>query len=209
MQNKRDIQNKQSVQDKQSKKERSEQTMAAVLAVAERHFADLGYALVSTDALVQEIGFTRGALYHHFGNKQGLFEAVVERIHQKAARAIQEKSAHTSDVWQGFVKGCLAWLDVATDPATQRILLIDAPAVMGWKRWLELDAQYGSQLLTEGIEHLINTKVIVFPSKIALLHLLNGAMNQAALWVAQSPNPKQTRQEARKALVHLLNKLRD
>jgi AcrR family transcriptional regulator len=189
----------------QSKKERSEQTITAVLKVAERHFAELGYALVSTDALVQEIGLTRGALYHHFGSKQGLFEAVVERIHQKAADAIQAKSGND---WQGFINGCLAWLEVATDPTTQRILLIDAPAVIGWERWLELDAQYGSKLLLEGIEYLTDSKILVFPSKLALLHLLNGAMNQMALWVAQSPNQKQARKEARDTLVQLLNQLR-
>ena len=117
-----------------TKKERSEQTINAVLEVAEKHFAEYGYAQVSTDALVQEIGLTRGALYHHFGSKQGLFEAVVERIHQKAASAISQTA---TDDWEGFVNGCLAWLEVATDPTTQRILLLDAPAVIGWERWLE------------------------------------------------------------------------
>ncbi len=188
-----------------TKKERSEQTIQAVLEIAEKHFAEFGYALVSTDALVQEIGLTRGALYHHFGNKQGLFEAVLERIHQKAANAIQ---ATATDDWEGFVAGCLAWLEVATDPATQRILLLDAPAVIGWEKWLELDAQYGSKLLLEGIENLIQTKVIVFPSATALLHLLNGAINQMALWVAQSNTSQETRLEAREALVELLNRLK-
>ncbi len=188
-----------------TKKERSEQTIGAVLEIAEQHFAEYGFAGASTEMLVQEIGLTRGALYHHFGSKQGLFEAVVERIHQKAANAI---ATTTSDDWQGFINGCLAWLDVATEPAVQRILLLDAPAVIGWERWLELDAQYGSQLLLEGIENLINTRVIVFPSAVALLHLLNGAINQTALWVAQSKNPNKTKKEAREALVELLNRLR-
>ncbi len=188
-----------------TKKERSEHTINAVLEIAEKHFAEYGYAQISTDALVQEIGLTRGALYHHFGSKQGLFEAVLERIHQRSANAIQETA---TDDWEGFVTGCLAWLEVATDPATQRILLLDAPAVIGWQRWLEIDAKYGSKLLLEGIEHLIKTKVIDFPSATALLHLINGAINQTALWVVQSKQPKQRKKEAREALVELLNRLK-
>jgi AcrR family transcriptional regulator len=188
-----------------TKKERSSQTITAVLEVAEKHFAEYGYASVSTDALVHEIGLTRGALYHHFSSKQGLFEAVVEGIHQKAASAITQVA---TDDWEGFIKGCLAWLEFVTDPKTQRILLLDAPAVIGWERWLELDAKYSSQLLLEGIKQLIDTKVIVFPSATALLHLLNGAMNQTALWVAQSKHPERTKEEAREALVYLLHRLR-
>ena len=193
---------------KRTQKERSEKTTEKVLATAEKHFAELGYAGVSTDALVQEVELTRGALYHHFGSKQGLFEAVAERVQRRVAAAIERETAATDDPWQGFLAGCFAWLDAVTERAPQRILLIDAPAVLGWERWLALDARHGSKLLREGIEELVAANLIEVESKDALLHLLNGAMNQAALWVAQSAQPERTLEEVRGTLGRVLEGLK-
>ena len=193
---------------KRTQKERSEKTSETVLRVAERHFAELGYAVVSTDALVQEVGLTRGALYHHFGNKQGLFEAVAERLQKRIAASIERETAAIGDPWQRFSRGCFTWLDAVTNRAAQRILLIDAPAVLGWERWSELDAEHGSRLLQEGIEELVAAKLMKVESEGALLHLLNGAMNQAALWVVQSPQPEQKLEEVKGVLKQVLEGLR-
>ena len=99
-------------------------------------------------------------------------------------------------------------MDAVTDPATQRVLLVDAPAVLGWTRWLELDAQHGSRLLEEGTEELFFAEVVAVSSREALLHLLNGAMNQAALWVAQSPQPERALEEAKEVLREILEGLK-
>ena len=186
-----------------SQEERSQETIAAVLDVAEKHFAELGYGGVSTETMVEEAGLTRGALYHHFGNKQGLFEAVVRRIQMGLAEAITA-SQNQVDPWQAFLEGCFVWLELATQPQTQRILLIDAPAVLGWERWQELDGDYGSRLLREGIHDLIASGIVKVKSEDALFHLMNGAMNQAALWIAQSPKPERALQEAKATLKALL-----
>lgn len=191
----------------QTQQERSGRTTEKVLEVAEKHFA-LGYATVSTDALVQEVGLTRGALYHHFGNKQGLFEAVVERLQKRVGEVVEHETAAVNDGWQRFLAGCFAWLDAVTDRAALQILLIDAPAVLGWERWLEFDARHGSRLLREGLEELAAEGILEVASKDALLHLLNGAMNQGALWVAQSPRPEQTLGEVKEVLRSVLEGLR-
>ena len=193
---------------RRTQQERSEETVVKVLEVAERHFAELGYAAVSTDALVQEVGLTRGALYHHFGNKQGLFGAVVERLQKRVAEAIERETAAVDDGWQRFLAGCSAWLDAVTDRAALQILLVDAPAVLGWERWLAFDARHGSRLLREGIEELAADGVLEVSSKDALLHLLNGAMNQGALWVAQSPQPERTLEEVKEVLERVLEGLK-
>lgn len=98
-------------------------------------------------------------------------------------------------------------LEYATKPEIQQILLIDAPAVLGWERWQELDDEAGSSLLKEGIRELKQTGIIRVASVDALLHLLNGAMNEAALWVAQSTKPKQSLKEAKATLKMLLSGL--
>ena len=192
---------------RRTQQERSEKTIETVLGVAEKHFA-LGYAAVSTDALVQEVGLTRGALYHHFGDKQGLFEAVVERLQKRVAATVEKETAAISDPWQSFLKGCFTWLNTVTDRAAQQILLVDAPAVLGWERWSGLDAEYGSRLLQKGIEELVAAKLMNVESEKALHHLLNGAMNQAALWVAQSPQPEQKLKEVKGVLEQVLEGLR-
>lgn len=190
-----------------TQEQRSQTTMTTVLDIAQKHFADLGYAGVSTEVMLKEAGLTRGALYHHFANKQGLFEAVVRRIQTDLAKEVSNKSQLHTDLWQGFINGCFAWLEYATKPAIQQILLIDAPAVLGWERWQELDNEAGLSLLKEGIRELKQAGLIRVASENALLHLLNGGMNEAALWVAQSDKPEQSLKEAKATLKILLSGL--
>ena len=187
---------------------RSKKTVQKVLDVAEKQFSSLGYTSVGTDALLQDVGLTRGALYYHFGSKQGLFEAVVNRVQETIAAEVRRETDLVTDPWQRFVVGCFTWLDSITNVARQQILLIDAPAVLGWERWLEFDAKHGSQTLAEGLTELVEAGIVEISSTEAMLHLLNGAMNQAALWVAQSPQPEQALVEAKKALERLLSSLK-
>ena len=166
---------------------RAAATINHVLVVAERHFAKFGYGATSTEALVQEAGLTRGALYHHFGSKKGLFEAVVRVVQDRLAHAVATASTEAQEPWAAFVSGCRAWLEAATEPTTRQILLLDAPAVLGWERWLALDAEGAAQELREGLKGLAEGGLIDATDQEALLQLLNGAMNQAALWVAHAP----------------------
>lgn len=191
-----------------TQKERSEHTTSSVLEIAQKHFADLGYSGVSTETMLGEAGLTRGALYHHFGNKQGLFEAVVKHIQTELVEAVLVNSRKEADPWKSFIAGCNAWLEQATKPETQKILLIDAPSVLGWERWQKLDGEAGARLLREGIQSLKKAGLIKMTSEDALLHLLNGAMNEAALWVAQSSKPKQALKEAKVTLAALLEGIR-
>ncbi len=187
---------------------RAAATINHVLAVAEQHFAEFGYGATSTEALVQEAGLTRGALYHHFGSKKGLFEAVVRIVQGRLVHAVATASAEAQEPWAAFMSGCRAWLDAATEPTTRQILLLDAPAVLGWERWLALDTEGAAQELREGLKGLAEGGLIDATDQEALLQLLNGAMNQAALWVAHAPEREAALVAATATLERLLVGLR-
>ncbi len=191
-----------------TKSERSVTTISHVLKVAEKHFAAVGYEATSTEALVKEAGLTRGALYHHFNSKQGLFEAVVRVVQDRLAQAVARASVDKQDLWASFMSGCHAWLDVATETIVRQILLLDAPAVLGWERWLALDAEGGGRLLRDGVTELVANGVIEIPNQEALTQLLNGAMNQAALWVAYAVDRDAALVTAKATLEQLLTGLK-
>ena len=176
------------VRQKKAQSVRSTATISHVLGVAEKHFARFGYEATSTEALVKDAGLTRGALYHHFGSKKGLFEAVVRVIQGRLVQAVAKASTEAQEPWTAFISGCRAWLEAATEPTTRQILLLDAPAVLGWERWLALDTEGAAQELREGLKGLAEGGLIdATTDQEALMQLLNGAMNQAALWVAYAP----------------------
>lgn len=154
-----------------------EATTKRLLEVARQQFTKHGYAQTATEAIVEEAGVTRGALYHHFGSKEGLFKAVVEVVQQDVATRIEEAVSKTNDPWQQLLIGCKTFLTASMDADIQQIMLIDAPAVLGFEAWREIDSQNSMQLLQKSIQELVNKKMIQTPSVEAFTHLLSGAMN--------------------------------
>jgi AcrR family transcriptional regulator len=181
-----------------------EATTRRLLEIARVHFTKYGYAQTATEKIVEEAGVTRGALYHHFGSKEGLFKAVVEVVQQDVAAQIEKAVSKSKDPWEQLLVGCKTFLTASMDADIQQIMLLDAPAVLGFETWREIDSQNSMRLLQESIQELVKKKIIQTPSAEAFTHLLSGAMNEAALWVARSKNPKQTLVEATKTLEHLL-----
>ncbi|MBV7329022.1 hypothetical protein KFU94_12335 [Chloroflexi bacterium TSY] len=110
-------------------------------------------------------------------------------------------------LWDGLVAGCHTWLEAASDPMIQKILILDAPAVLGWERWREMDAESSASLLRASLKELEAAEIIVGASTEALFHLLNGAMNHAALWIVQEDDSAQALQHAKNTLEQLLNGL--
>ena len=193
--------------ERRTQEERSGTTVRHVLEVAERHFAAVGYEATSTETLVREAGLTRGALYHHFGSKRGLFVAVVKNVQNRLAQAVTQASTAKEDSWTAFLQGCYAWLETATEPAVRQILLLDAPAVLGWEHWLALDAEGGGRLLYEGVTELFAEGKLGDVHPVVLAQLLNGALNQAALWVAHAEHRDAALETAKFTLERLLEGL--
>ncbi len=154
---------------------------------ASRRFAAAGYAATSLPEIVSDADVTKGALYHHFGSKTELFEAVLSEAQETvAAQVVSAAESAGPDAWDQLLAGCRAFLEASTDARVQRIMLIDGPAVLGWARWRRYDDANSAQHLGEAIAELTEQGVLT-GDVAATTRLLSGAMNEAALWSAEAP----------------------
>src|SRR6187401_532630 len=148
-------------------------TRAELMRVARALFAQRGYAGVGTEEIVARANVTRGALYHHFADKRALFRAVHEELEQELVASIGEQIAGIDDAWELAVTGVRAFLDAcAGDPALRQIALIDAPAVLGWEEWREVDARYGLGLVRQALHTAMDAGAIAPQPVETLSHLL-------------------------------------
>jgi AcrR family transcriptional regulator len=194
-----------------AKAARSRATIEKLVEVAFAEFSQKGYANVATEIIVQKAGVTRGALYHHFEGKKALFFAVFQEAQKEIGRRIEKHAEAAQDPWNQLVAGCRAFLQAFTDPALQQIVVIDAPAVLDWNTYREVDESMpgsGFSLLKDGIEELLHHNLIRPLSKEALAHLLSGSMDEAAVWIARSDNPEQALVDAQCVMERLLSGLR-
>lgn len=190
-------------QKRRSKAEQREDTTQRLMQVGREVFAAKGYADASTEEIVHQAGVTRGALYHHFESKEGLFRAVVAELHRELAARVAA-AAPEGDLWQQLVMGCRVFLAAALDAPTRRIVLIDGPAVLGWEHWRALDSASSMPSLHDVLALLIDQGTLRPLPVDALTHLLSGAMNEAALWIADAPEPEAALAEATHTLESLL-----
>lgn len=191
-----------------TKAEQREATVNLLIAVARPLFAKHGYAETPMERIVADAGVTRGALYHHFGSKEGLFSAVLDAVQRDVATRVRLAAEQHPDPWDQLVAGSQTFLATAADPEVQRIMLIDAPAVLGWETWRRFDATHAMRLLREALSSLQEHGVIDVASVAATTHLLSGAMNEGALWIAQSAHVETALHDASRVLTQLLNGLR-
>jgi AcrR family transcriptional regulator len=186
--------------------ERSEATRNALMTVARRLFTERGYDAVSAEEIVREAGVTRGALYHHFGGKAELLEAVYERLEaestERVARIVLGSDLHSPVA--AMKAGVGAFLDECAEPELRQIALHDAPAVLGWDRWREIGAANGLGLIEASLTAAIEAgEIRELPVK-PTAHLLLGALDEAAMLVARSDDPV-ARAEVTAVLVALLD----
>ena len=191
------------------KAEQSEATRAALVAAARKLFGKRGYADVGTEEIVRRAGVTRGALYHHFGGKRDLLEAVYEQVEADLTRTIAEGAlaAGTDSPIEAMQAATEMFLDACTEPEVQRIVLLDAPAVLGWERWREIAAKYGLGLVEASLQAAMDAGEIAEQPVKPLAHVLMGALDEAAMLVARSDDP-QTREEVAAALRRLSDAMR-
>lgn len=193
---------------KEDKATRFEHTRRLLLDVARRLFAERGYAGAGTEEVVRQAGVTRGALYYHFRDKRALFHAVVEDLQAQIMGQVQHAAGAAADPWEGLRAGLHAFLDACMEPAVQRIVLIDAPSVLGWVVWRELDAKYGFGLLRGVLEGLIAAGLLEPQPVEPLAHMLLGALSEAGLVIAQAEDIGAARADVGASLDRLLRGLR-
>lgn len=184
-------------------KAESDATATALLEVATLAFAERGYAAVSIEDIASGAGVTRGAVAHHFGTKGGLFEQVLARTQEAVGEHVAAAADAIADPWTAFEVGCRTFLEQSLAARVRRIMLIDAPAVLGWATWREQDAATSVRHLSEALEELVDTGVVDVASVPATTALLSGAMNEAALWAASQEDetaPEKAWNELRRLL---------
>ncbi len=176
-----------------TKAEQSEATRAALVEAAEALFTENGFAATATEAVVNTAGVTRGALYHHFSDKADLFRAVYERVEQRVIAQVEAAVAGLTDPLGVLQRGADAFLDACLEPAVQRIVLLEGPAVLGWETWREIDMSYGLGMVTAVLEVAMHTGAIREAPVEALAHVLLGGLNEGAILMASSPDPRAAR----------------
>ncbi len=174
---------------KQTKAEQTLRTRRAILERARHLFATKGYAATGTEEIISELGITRGALYHQFNDKLGVFKAVVAEAYNEMMDYISAKVQPLDDPWEQLVIGCQAFLEIAQQEERRRLVFIEAPAVLAADTLVEFD-QYGFGLLHESIQKVINEGKLNTIDAEGFAHLVNGSLNELASWVAQSNDPE-------------------
>lgn len=191
---------------KRTQAERSEATRDALIAAARTLFAQRGYAAVGTEEIVRAAGVTRGALYHHFDGKRALFEAVYERVELELAEkiAVGALESGAAAPLEAMRAGAEMFLRAATEPETQRIVLIDGPSVLGWDRWREIATEHGLGLIEATLQAAIEAGAIAEQPVRPLAHVLMGALDEAAMLVARAEDPELMRSQVGLTLDALL-----
>ncbi len=207
------------MQGKRTQAERSAATRASLVAAARPLFAARGYANVATEELVRAAGVTRGALYHQFAGKEELFAAVFEQVEAEVAErigrvlagggpsadpAVPAGGGPSADPAGALRAGVAAWLDAVDDPEIQRIVLIDAPAVLGWDRWRAVALRYAGGMVEAVLQAAMDAGQLAERPVEPLAHVLLGALDEAALYVAQASDRAGARAAVEDALGAIL-----
>jgi AcrR family transcriptional regulator len=186
--------------------ERSRATRAALVAAARPLFAARGFAGVGTEEIVRAAGVTRGALYHQFADKRELFAAVFEDVEAELTQGVATAVADSGapDPVAALRKGADAWLEACTEEEARRIVLLDGPAVLGWERWREIGLRHGLGLVEATLTAAVEAGLLARQPVRPLAHVLIGALDEAALYVATARNGKAARREVGAVLDRLL-----
>ena len=185
---------------------RSEATRAKLIEVGIELFSERGYADVGTEEIVDRAEVTRGALYHHFGDKRDLFRAVHEELEQQIVASIGAalEANPREDPLEALEVAAGAVLDVALDSKIARVTLIDAPSVLGWEEWREIDVRYGLGLTEAVLNAAIESGRIAEQPVRPLAHLLVAAVGEAAIMVATAEDPQRAREDVKPAMRSLI-----
>jgi len=186
---------------------RGEATRAQLIAIATRLFASRGYEDTSIEAVLQEAGVSRGSLYHHFAGKEGLFEAVLDDVETRVGRQTIAAAVGADGPAAALRAAFLAWIKLAGDPVVQRILLIDAPAVLGWERWRAMEERHALGAIRATLQAIADQGNLRPELVGTLAHVLLASVNEIALVVARSDDPAAAMKDGADAIDELLRRL--
>ncbi len=193
---------------KRTQTERSAATRAALVSAARGLFVERGYAGVGTDEIARAAGVTRGALYHQFDGLSGVFLAVFEQVEDDLVQRLAGRLAQaTGDDVAVLKAGVDAWLAAGEDPEVHRLALIEAPSVLGWAVWREVGLRAGLGLVEAALSAAMDSGALRAQPVRPLAHVLVGALEEAALYVANAEDRDVAREEMRSSLHALVDGL--
>jgi AcrR family transcriptional regulator len=187
--------------------ERSEGTIAELLRTARSLFAERGFAATSIEDIVGAAGVTRGALYHHFADKRELFQAVLEEEEKALVQGSGAAAARKRGAWSKVEAGCDAFLDACLDKGVQQIVVIDAPAVLGWEAVREIEFRYWLSTLIRRIEEAMADGTLAMRPPAPLAHLIFGALCEGSFVIAGASDQRAAMQQVRGEMRKLLRSL--
>jgi AcrR family transcriptional regulator len=187
--------------------ERGQATRAQLVEVATRLFAASGYDATSIEAVLAESGVSRGSLYHHFAGKEALFMAVLEALGARAGEQLAQEESVAADPVEALRIGCLAFIRLAGDPVLQQIVLIDAPNVLGWQRWRELDEQNTLGAIRVALAYAAEAGRIDPAHVNEFAHIVRATVNELALMIARADDPAAALSAGESAFTEFLDRL--
>jgi AcrR family transcriptional regulator len=189
---------------RRSQAERTQATRALLIRTGRELMAEHGFAGVSAEQLVAAAGVTRGALHHHFGDKHGLFLAVIEEVERENTEEILAAIQTAPDQWSGIVLGIRRFLDICERPYVVQLAMTDALSVLGWPRWRALEEQYGLGMVTAALQGALDSGLLK-PARVQVLaKLVLSAITEAGLVIAHADDRAAARAEAEEALLTLM-----
>jgi AcrR family transcriptional regulator len=189
-------------------KQRSEETSTLLINVGQKLFRTHGYSGISQEEIVKKAGMTRGALYHHFDGKKGLFKAVFEDSILKIASRVKMAENRTAQSWDNFISCTYEFCVACLDSDLQRIVLIDGPVVLGWNVWRKIDERETMGILNSHLKILLEDEVIHSIPLELLTHFISGAVNESILWISGTNDPRKAFDETWPSLKAILSTLK-
>ena len=182
-------------------------TRGQLIEVATGLFADHGYEGTSIEAVLTAAGVSRGALYHHFAGKEALFEAVVSAVSEQVTVELTEAVKGCADPLDAMRTAAIAWIGLAADPVIQRVVLVDAPSVLGWDRWRAMDDGRTLGTMRAMLQAISDSGRLPAELVGPFSHMILAALDEITLVIARAPDSVAAVAEGRTAVEELLDRL--
>jgi AcrR family transcriptional regulator len=183
-----------------TQRERRAATRAAIVSAARTLYATRGFTETRIDDIAAAAGVAKGGVFHHFADKRAIFDAVTTEVADEVLAVVEQAADAAPDPASAIVAGSIAFVDACLDAGVRQIFLVDAPAVLGWQRWRQIDASRSMRSLELGIAALVADRGLDL-NVAATTHFLSGAINELVFWLASS-NDVATRRQVAAGLIH-------
>lgn len=193
---------------RRTNEERTRSTQQALVTAARQRFEAVGYAAASLDDIADAAGVSKGALYHHFPNKAALYDAVVVAIQDELSAHVDRAAHEAGTAWDKFVAAWIAFIEVAHEPGIRR-LMVEAPAVLGYRRWQEIDDDHNLAAITTALDVLQQKGELAFEATPDLARVLLAISNALGTLVSQDDDPAAARAVVIPVWEHFLRSLRE